>query len=118
LKATGVINIKKTHGESESIPEELLSCSKNPQNQDLIKKEIEILEPRLVVCGGTFEYAKIINQIAQKETHTLSTGTKYFVNKSAYFIEFVHPAIRIETRIIFAYFKEMYHAFCNEINWP
>lgn len=74
LSNTAIVNIKKTSGKSISEDEILKNAVKH--YGDLIKKEIEIIDPRIVMCCGTFEYAKTIYNADIIED--LYCGAKFF----------------------------------------
>ena len=108
LSNTAIVNIKKTSGKSISEDEILKNAVKH--YGDLIKKEIEIIDPRIVMCCGTFEYAKTIYNADIIED--LYCGAKFFKrqikDKEVYFIEFVHPSCRVTKAATFAYAKAVF----------
>lgn len=87
-----VVNVKKTLGDSKSDDDEILEYAK--KNREMLLKEISLIKPRLVICGGTFKSAKEIYQI--KTCQHLECGLEYFVindgNDKMIFIDYVHPS--------------------------
>lgn len=118
LHNVAVVNIKKTFGDSKSIYEELQKAIKD--YGDLTLYEIEkIIQPKLVICCGTFELAQLLFQtVKQKtvQTETLSCGTEYFIEDGIYYLKFVHPAwYVVNNNILFAYAKVTFAEILSEI---
>ena len=118
LHNVAVVNIKKTFGGSKSIYEEL----QNAVNDYgvLTLKEIEkIIQPKLVICCGTFELAQSLFQMVKQktvQTKTLSCGTEYFIEEGIYYLKFVHPAwYVVNNNILFAYAKVTFAEILSEI---
>jgi hypothetical protein len=51
LRKIAVINIKKADGRNGSEYEELMAVAEN--DKDLLKSQIEIINPTIIICGGT-----------------------------------------------------------------
>lgn len=51
LQSISIVNIKKVYGESKSCNDDLLCYARH--DAEFISREIEMLEPNVVVCGGT-----------------------------------------------------------------
>ena len=118
LHEIAAVNIKKTNGEGSSDYAELEDAVK--QYGDLTLYEIEkIIQPKLVICCGTFELAQSLFQtVKQKtvQTETLSCGTEYFIEDGIYYLKFVHPAwYVVNNNILFAYAKVTFAEILSEI---
>ena len=118
LHNVAVVNIKKKFGCSKSIYEELQKAIKD--YGDLTLYEIEkIIQPKLVICCGTFKLAQSLFQtVKQKtvQTKTLSCGTEYFIEDGIYYLKFVHPAwYVVNNNILFAYAKVTFAEILSEI---
>lgn len=108
LSNTAIVNIKKTSGKSIS-EDEILKKAVDCYGT-LIEEEISIIEPNIVMCCGTFVYAKTIYNV--NDIEYLDCGAGYFKklieNKEVYFIEFVHPSCRVTKAATFAYAREIF----------
>lgn len=136
MNYVAALNVKKTFGKSSSENKEIMDylqdSLKGMSRRELVKKEIEeILDPKFLICCGTFEYAKLIYEIPntqaptvvmmpEKETknstvYLLSNGTEFFVNDTGrVFLKFCHPAwFSINKNILFAYFRDTYHCLAS-----
>lgn len=94
-------NLKKTGGSGESNYEEIRRHA--IANKELWMKEIEIIKPTVVICGGTFS---IIQEILGFETKTCDSGAQIGEALNTLFIDFYHPMYRISPRVLYSYFKE------------
>ncbi len=109
LAKVAIVNIKKTPGGGGSDYSEIQNYAQMPQNAELIREEIDILEPQLVICGGTFDFAKIIWNIKDDSVDYLPTGTAYFVLDNRMFLDFIHPMwFNVNRNILFSYAKEVF----------
>lgn len=127
LNYIAVVNIKKTFGkgvnnDKNKYDKELKDAVNN--YYDLISKEINLIDPKIIICGGTFDYILPYYFKDKKERKsaikTLSSGCKYFViseeGKNRIFLDFKHPGCRIDHKILFAYFKETYKDVLEKYN--
>ena len=103
------INVNKAPGNPSSNAKVLLHHLDASANCEVLLREIDILAPRLVVCGGTFDLAvKLLGVEAPK---LLSNGARYFKLEKRVFLEAPHPAwFVVNDRILFAYFKDTMNA--------
>lgn len=109
LAKTAIVNIKKSGGAGGSNYKEIMTYAKNEVNAALLRKQIDILEGKLIICGGTFDFAKTVWNVRNDQIMQLSTGTEYFICDEKIFLNFVHPMWFIVPRIIlFAYAKEVF----------
>ena len=109
LRKVSIINIKKTPGAGSSVYSEIEEAATNKRNVELIHREIATVAPRLVICGGTFHFAKMIFNVEPHEIIILSTGTEYFVRDNCVYLDFVHPMwFNVDRKILFAYAKEVF----------
>lgn len=108
LLEIAIANLKKTPGKGVADRKELMEAAK--KYGAILKKEIEIISPSVVICGGTYSYAKMIYKKHDDfgAEHTMKCGSKYFVSKSGLrFVDFVHPSVRVTLAATFAYAKEV-----------
>ncbi len=106
LREIALVNIKKTAGDGSSKHQMILDAIERYGH--LIRKQIDsIILPQLVVCGGTFDYAKRLYPEAQ--TSVLPSGAMYFVTNGIVFLQFVHPSwFSVNRSILFAYAKTVF----------
>lgn len=108
LLEAAVVNIKKTAGAGSSNAGELEDAVSSYGH--VICAEIEeCIGPELVICGGTFEYAKKIFSPGKDSVKRLPSGAEYFEKKGIFYLQFVHPAwFSVSRNILFAYAKEVF----------
>lgn len=110
LKNIAIVNIKKTAGESSS-KDDLLTKAANTYG-DLIKKEIELIDPEIIFCGDTFEQARLIFGKKGSRRNRLDCGTEYFIandgDKEYLFVDFYHPSAGIKKAVLYTYAKEVF----------
>lgn len=111
LKRTGIINLKKTWGGETTEYKKLfkyLNQEDNPAPREILKKEIEIIQPSVVICGSrqTFDLAKYIFG-GDSYCLTLQDGKdfEFFKNEDTLFIDFYHPSCRGRNRTLYEYAK-------------
>lgn len=121
LSKVGIVNIKKTTGEANSANAPLQEIVQNSNYANIIKKEIKIINEhsqkiKMVICGGTFDYAKIIYDIKDDndKLSVLECGAHCFENdEGILFIEFIHPTqygTAAKIPITYAYAKEVFRS--------
>ena len=110
LNRIAVVNICKEHGKGTNSQEEIDAKIASAVNKyyNFVREEIDIIDPSLVVCCGTYPF--VVDQY-DFEDKTLPSGAKYFFHKDIPYLEMMHPACRMGYREMFAYFKEVYSAF-------
>lgn len=108
LLEVAVVNIKKTAGGGSSNYDEILDAANRYGN--VIREEIEnCISPQLVICGGTFDYAKIMFNVKDSEVCTFPSGAEYFTKNGILYLQFVHPMwFSVNRKILFAYAKDVF----------
>ena len=86
LLSSAIVNIKKSHGESTSDPDDIASFL--DRDRSLILEQLRIIDPEIIVCGGTWYCAK-----------TLWPKAKYiydmvWADSQRFFVDFWHPGDR------------------------
>ena len=61
LSHLAVVNVKKINGKATSSGEDLQKYVDD--NKEILRKEIESIQPKIIVCGGTFGFLKTILDI-------------------------------------------------------
>lgn len=103
-----IVNLKKTPGAGTADGNELMDAAEKYGH--ILQKEIEIISPSYVICGGTYNDAKMIyKELCDfSEEHQMNVGAKYFTTKKGIkFVEFVHPSVRVTLAVTYAYAKEL-----------
>lgn len=93
LRKIAVVNVKKVDGKSSSDKENLTGYVK--ENAGLLRREIELAQPRIVVCGNTFDHLMTIFGIEQERNcdnwyYWLNLGNLGMV----LVLDYCHPAVR------------------------
>lgn len=94
LKKIGSINLKKTGGGHTSVDKEISKAA--CENKEIIKKQIEIYNPDIIICGGTAgDFVK--SALDPKEINWTMTqrGVEYIKYKEKTILSFAHPEARI-----------------------
>ena len=93
LLASAVINLKKLPGGKSSTDAVIRSFA--GRDKDLLRREFDILQPDVVVCGGTYRTACVVFP----ELKPLAPGCAWLQSASCVWISHVHPSCR-ETNTI------------------
>lgn len=101
LTQIATTNIKKTCGGGQSNSNEIWDYGR--RDRDFLLEEIEIINPDVVICGGTFTMIKEIYGLNIQEC---CTGVLYSTHKNKLFIDMPHPRARVGKNVVYTYFKE------------
>ena len=102
LKNIAVMNIKKTPGGDSSKDKEILKHAEN--YSELIKEEIKVINPDIIILGGTYKYLKEILQL-EKQSYRIHKDPSNRVYINAY-----HPSARIGKG---KYYSEVVQSYYN-----
>lgn len=105
LSDIAITNLKKTGGGGSSNMADIMVHAK--YTKELWVKEIELINPDIVVCCGTFS---VVKEVLDFQTDVCESGALYGDALGTRFVEFPHPMYRISPKIIYAYFKETMRA--------
>ncbi|PIE81354.1 MAG: hypothetical protein CSA15_00910 [Candidatus Delongbacteria bacterium] len=99
LVKMGVVNLKKIPGGAVANKDEInakIDC-------ELIKKQIEIYRPDIIICGGTFDMLRSsCYKKKESESYFTSRGIEYFLlNNKIPVIDYIHPQARIKNNILY-----------------
>ncbi len=97
LKCIGITNLKKIGGGAEADPKEIKYFAE--KDSELWQKELEIMNPDLIICGGTFGIVINILHLErdilyQKPKKKYSYTTLNINNKRIVILSFRHPGNR------------------------
>lgn len=115
LQKMAVVNIKKSNGFSITIPKNLNFYVVKDRKK--IKKQIELINPTIIVCGNTLSRFKKILSLDKKyntqfkEKHFAwieHSGNKILV------LDCYHPSKRSSPRELYDIFAELYHKAISE----
>lgn len=94
-------NLKKTSGKGTSNYDEIVMYAR--RDKKLWIEEIKIIDPDIVICGGTFN---IIKDILEFEANECDNGAQYGIYDGRVFIEMPHPRARVNKNILYSYYRE------------
>lgn len=92
LRRIAVINVKKTPGLSTADSQELEEAMW--ENKDLLREQIQSIQPDIIICGGTEYYFKNIFDIAEKDVLLTSNGIRYCFYDEKLVLFYYHPNAR------------------------
>ena len=83
--------------------------------EQMLRQLIRSLNPKLVLCCGTFDQVKKIYKIrtAGNKIMMLDTGTRYFWADQSLFVDFVHPGAKICKPATYSYAKDVFKEIKN-----
>lgn len=107
-KSIAFINIKKYNGSKTLDYEELMKVAQDTKNKKLIRKELEIINPDIIICGGTFQ---MLNCVLEGEIEPDNSSETLFTYwKDKIIINFYHPAARFSQSLNFYSLCAIYKA--------
>jgi len=116
LRTISVINVKKTPGSHVSNNKELSRFVK--EDKDLIKRQISIYNPNLIICCGTAGVLKEFELLGSFTRWNVSScGIQYHISETNQIvINFCHPEARINDNYKFFPLIETYNEIISEQN--
>lgn len=120
LKKCAVINIKKSNGKNTSDDIDLLKYVK--EDGDLLARQIEIIDPTIIVCGSTFHLLKDVKKdknvdekrilkIFGEDTHKLPDAKGCYTINGRPVIAYYHPANQYPAVLCFYGITGIYHHY-------
>lgn len=122
LGEIALVNIKKVPGGSSTDPETFIHTVNNNVCAKLVRDEISWIKPKIVVCCGTYDYAREIYKECNRlpKSIPLKCGAYYFVYDGIYYLEFIHPtqyrSVAAKRCLLYAYAKEVFKDLVNQMN--
>lgn len=93
LRKIAVVNVKKVNGASTSENEDLEQYVKN--NEDALRKEIVHVKPKIIICGGTFNFLKdIFGMQISRSCDNLYYWMDLGMGEKVLVLDYYHPAAR------------------------
>lgn len=115
-KCSAIVNLKKSPGVGRSDPKILIDHFKN--NKDNVeknnaRKQIEIIDPDVIVFGGVFDIIQYL-EILGKEELILDRVYRFeHLKKSIIGINFAHPSACINIEILYYALAAIYQKYLN-----
>jgi len=103
LSEIGVVNFKKISGFGVTDLKSLDAFATESYNQEMLRKQLALYHPDVVVCGGTAYYLTALYEedFAAKKWNTTNRGVPYAKKESTIYIDFCHPLIRAPKNMIY-----------------
>lgn len=93
LRRIAAVNVKKSGGRSASNAEEIARYARN--DRALLCRQLELIDPTVIVCGNTFEYLEIILDARIKNTRNPNLGYSVRLNgHDVIVLDYWHPSNR------------------------
>ncbi|MGN0800865.1 MAG: hypothetical protein ACI4NU_10615 [Christensenellales bacterium] len=99
LKRIAIVNVKKTPGSSIAIRRELEMAMR--ENKGLLQKQIQSIQPDIIICGGTEYYFKNIFDIAEADVMLTDNDTRYCFYDEKLVLFYYHPGARKNKKEMF-----------------
>ena len=116
LRKTAILNLKKTWGGGSTSWNALNSYLESDAARNVIREQIELIQPNIVICGGrqVFDFAKEI--FAAEEKHILSEDRDvfYFKANGVLFLNFYHPACRKSREFLYNYSADVFQTLLEK----
>lgn len=112
LSLVSTTNLKKVGGRGTSDYDDIEREAE--KNKDEWIEEINIIQPHLIICGGTYNIVKKVLNVQEDKCFVCGSGAEYFVLQNRIYLDFVHPAYQISDKLMFAFFKETYNFLQKE----
>ncbi|MFA7578455.1 MAG: hypothetical protein WC002_10360, partial [Candidatus Muiribacteriota bacterium] len=99
LNKIAVMNLKKTPGKSSSNIEEIERFAES--NSDFLKRQFELINPDIVICGGTGEIFKKIIGLKDEDWERSIRGEYYLkTSDNKLILHHYHPGARIASNLL------------------
>jgi len=118
LKKCAVINVKKSNGQKRSDDSDLMNFIE--EDWDLLKKQIEIVDPTIILCGSTFhlliEWQKrnIEKRIFSDNIANFSDEKGCYLIGGKTVIAYYHPSNHYPAALNYYGLAGMYHYYLKE----
>lgn len=113
LQKCSIVNIKKSNGLKTSSDDDL--CKYVEEDADLLKRQIALIDPTVIVCGSTFHLVKNNTSFilgADSSQITEDRGCYHIGGKDV--IAFYHPSNHYPSSMNFYGLVSMYHHYLKE----
>ena len=91
LKNIAIMNLKKEPGEEKAVSKQIWNYAL--EDKDLLKEQIQIYSPDVIICCGTGDIVKKLELIKKfNKWEKSSYGVSYYQSKDQIIIDYYHPA--------------------------
>lgn len=107
LQKIAVVNIKKSEGKSSSDYGDIMNYAR--EDRELIRKELELIDPDLIICGATYDYCVeegIFDDLKELGTLKNFKNRKVACAGRRVIFDCYHPSASISYDKIESFFKE------------
>ncbi len=111
--ASAIVNLKKQPGTSSSNLLEVEAAAR--ADLCLIREELAIIEPEVIVCGGTFRIVKKVFPEFQSIEPSDPDGKCYVVDETVW-IDYCHPSARYRHDMMYYTLTAFYRNYLAEQN--
>lgn len=111
LNKIAVVNLKKTFGGGSTDWNTLDKYLSNQTIKDVLKEEIEMINPTVVLCGGRQVFDLACNIFEGQEEKIETKGgniVSYFKHNKAIYVSFYHPSCRKSRKSMFYYGADVF----------
>jgi len=108
MMSSAVMNIKKTTGGGSSKIEKLEEAVH--KYKDLINEELDIIQPDIIICGGTFQIVKNIIP-GDGLSRQLGPDNRCFKNGNSIWIDYYHPSARYPRALMYYGLMSIYQNY-------
>jgi len=107
LKRSAIVNLSPQPGETSTSAKSLEQLA-NRWKHRCYGEKLKELEPKIVICGGTFSVLNQTLDVDCEMVQTALTGMQYFVDPvlGAAFLDCWHPSFRGKHSVEYCYFCE------------
>lgn len=97
LESIAIVNLKKSWGTEQTDWNDMNTyLEQDPTRREILIHQMDALEPTIVLCGGTFDFAKKIfgDSVEIQIIERTDGAVQFFENKGVIFVKCVHPSAR------------------------
>lgn len=117
LGKTAIVNLKKTWGSASTPWKSLNQYLQNDTVKETLLRQIDIIKPAVVVCGGKTDILDFAQKLFVPNTESsVSVGTesiRHFKYHDIIFVDFYHPSCRKGYEFMRRYSKEVFASIKN-----
>lgn len=103
-RMSAILNLKKETGGSTSDNDEIKRVA--ARDKELILEQLEIINPDIVICGGTFH---LIKDILISSSEQLDKDKRCYRINNRIWIDFCHPSARFRHDMMYYTLTNLFH---------
>ncbi len=101
---SAILNLKKETGSSSADNDEVRRIAE--RDKELILEQLEIINPDIVVCGGTFH---LIKDILITNSDPIDKDRRCYRINDTFWIDFCHPSARFRHDMMYYTLTNLFH---------